>query len=588
MTASATLNYGDSPTPRPAPRPRIWPGVAIVILQWLIIKIPAYLWPQTMAHFMCMFWGPIAGFVAILIWWLGFSRFPWPVRRLGLIPLLLEPVLGFVAAHPSMRMGMSVIALPVATSVFVGWVVIAEYLLRGKMLRAGLVIAPLLAWGFFTLLRMDGLTGSIHAETSWRFGPTAEEKFLAKIAKDPSLAGKMSSATKPSELTLSPGDWPAFRGPNRDGKLTGVTLTQTDWTNHPPKLAWKHLIGPGWGSFSVIGNHVFTQEQRGPVEMVSCYDLNTGDEIWAHDNAERFEETMGGVGPRATPTFADGKLYTLGATGRLNCLNPATGKVIWSRKVTDDTGAAVPMWGFSASPLVNDGSVIVMTGGKGKSVIAYDQTTGNPQWSAGDGWSYASIQKSKIDGVEQLLAVTNGGMYALDPHTGHILWQHDFSIGGGNRVIQPAILNGNDLLLGAAFGYGTRKIHVTHTGNTWKNQTVWTTKSIQPYYNDLVIHKGNIYGFDGDVFCCINPDTGQSRWRQRGFGNGQVLLIADQGLLLILSEQGEVALAEANPDGYHELGRFQAVNGKTWNHPVIAHGKLLVRNGEDIACYEVK
>jgi hypothetical protein len=338
-----------------------------------------------------------------------------------------------------------------------------------------------------------------------------------------------------------------------------------------------------------VGDNVYTQEQRAEMEVVTCYDLMTGNEIWAHQDQTRFEEAIAGPGPRATPTFADGKLYAFGARGRLNCLNPATGEVIWTRDVLAESGAAVPMWGFSASPLVTGGLVTVITGGKGKNVMAYAADTGQPAWAAGDGWSFASTQLADVGGVPQLLCVTADGLDSIDPPTGKILWHHHFPMtGGSNRITQPVLLTDNDVLLGAAFGIGTRRIRVTHDANVWKTEQLWTSRSLKPYYNDMVLHKDFLYGFDGSAFVCIDPNAGNMRWRAHGYGNGQVLLIADQDLLLILGEQGEAALVYARPESHQELCRFQALNGKTWNHPVIAHGKLLVRNGEEAACYEVK
>ena len=231
-------------------------------------------------------------------------------------------------------------------------------------------------------------------------------RYLAAMKTDVVHAHPATSRAIPE---LSAGDWPGFRGPNRDGKLTGTTIN-ADWSAHPPKLLWRHVVGPGWSSFCVVGNNAYTQEQRGEMEVVACYDLNTGAEIWAHQDQTRFEEAIAGPGPRATPTFADGKLYAFGARGRLNCLNPATGDVIWTRYVLAESGAPLPIWGFSASPLVTGGLVTVITGGKGKSVMAYAADTGKPAWAAGDGWSYASTQLSKIDGVPQLLSVTADGL----------------------------------------------------------------------------------------------------------------------------------------------------------------------------------
>jgi len=155
------------------------------------------------------------------------------------------------------------------------------------------------------------------------------------------------------------------------------------------------------------------------------------------------------------------------------------------------------------------------------------------------------------------------------------------------RVVQPTVLGDGDVLIGSGFQFGTRRVHVRHQSNSWNTEEVWTSRAISPYFNDLVVHRGHLYGFDGSFFTCVNLADGKRAWRARGYGNGQVLLLADQDLLLVLSEKGEVALVDASPEGHKERCRFQALEGKTWNHPVVAHGKLFVRNDEEARCYEL-
>ncbi len=340
----------------------------------------------------------------------------------------------------------------------------------------------------------------------------------------------------------------------------------------------------------MIGDRAFTQEQRGEKELVTCYNTETGAEMWAHADDARFSEVVAGPGPRGTPTFDNGRIYAQGASGILNCLDAATGKVIWSRDVAKDSGAKLPVWGFSSSPLVWQGVVTIFAGGpEGKSVLGYQAADGKLAWSAGEGLlSYCSPQPARLGGIDQLLIATEAGLTAFVPESGKILWKHDWPTEGVARIVQPAVLGDTDLLVGTGMGVGTRRLSVGHESDTWPIKEQWTTKTIKPYYNDLVVSGDQLYGFDGNIFMCVGLDDGQIRWRKRGYGNGQVLLLADQNLLLILSEEGDVALVEAVPGGHHEIARFKALEGKTWNHPVIAHGKLLVRNGEEIACFALK
>lgn len=380
MNPPLSLNYSTRSQSR---SPRWAIGLIIVLAMWLGIKIPEWMAPTTMFRFMAMVWMPILGTAATMIWWLFFSRLPWPTRWAGFAAFVAGVLIGFGLGHPSMRpMGMLIFAMPITVTLLALWTACAASV-RPKTLRNGTVLLILLGWSFFALRRMDGLTGSIEAATSWRWSPTAEDRYLASRAARPGAPTTAPSAAS-APITATSADWPEFRGPRRDGRLIGATI-RTDWAAMPPKQLWKHGIGPGWSSFCVVGNRVYTQEQRGELEVVVCLDAATGAEVWAHTDKTRFSESMAGAGPRATPTFAEGRLYALGANGTLNCLDPAGGSVIWSRDIAADNGAPLPMWGFSSSPLVHDGLVTVITGAPGKSLAAYDASTGKPVWAKGSG-----------------------------------------------------------------------------------------------------------------------------------------------------------------------------------------------------------
>ncbi len=569
-----------------APRPRLWPAVVIVALLWLGITLPSLIAPATFAQFMAMFWGPILGTAAIVAWWMFASRIPWADRGLGLIAFIAAGAAAYSGFHESFNLfGVVIYALPVVLTAWVCWLVVTPFL-SWRVRRIGLLAVLVLAWGHFMLVRFDGVDGSMHGAVAYRWTTTAEERFLAeraglKVGDAPPVV----SAGTP--LVLQTGDWPGFRGANRDGRLYGVSI-DADWQKNPPRLLWKHRVGPGWGSFAVIGTHLFTQEQRGEHEAVVCYHTDSARRS-GRTRTRLVSPRSSPVLGRATPTFDAGKIYTLGGYGRLNCLDAATGTCLWMRDVMADSGAKVPQWGFAASPLVVQGVVTVFAGGPdSKSVMAYDAATGAPAWSAGDGtFSYCSPQPARLGGVEQVLLATDVGLTAFHPVNGKVLWKHDWGTQGMARVVQPALLGGGDVLLGTGMGVGTRRLHVNHDQQNWTPKEVWTTRAIKPYFNDLVIHQDHLYGFDSEFFTCVNLEKGKAKWRERGYGSGQVLLLADQSLLLIVSEKGEVALIDAVPDDHRERGRFQAIAGKTWNHPVVAHGKLFVRNGEEAACYQL-
>jgi outer membrane protein assembly factor BamB len=575
------------PVARPRPRPRLWPGVAIAVLMLLAIWVPGWLGADPFVRYMAVMWAPIAATVGIALWWLFFSRVRWLDRVLGLAAFIaaaaatayLSP-LGF--AQPMGPMLLIIFALPVVLTVWVVWLVVAMFVSL-PIARVGLVAALLLAWGAYICLRFDGLDGSMHGTLTWRWSQTAEDRFIA----DQASIGKAPAA---AALKLAPGDWPGFRGPDRDGSRTGVRIA-TDWNQNPPHQLWRHRVGPGWSSFAVVGDAVYTQEQRGPNETVVCYDAGSGKEVWAHGDATRFEESLGGNGPRATPTFFEGKIYALGATGRLNCLDAATGEVVWTRNIADDSGAKIPMWGFASSPLVRAGLVTVFAGGPGdKSLLAYDVASDKPPvWTAGSGtMSFASPHPAKIGGVEQVLCSTEVGLTAIDPAKGDVLWTYKWPQ-EMHRILQPTVVDDSDFLIGGFTE--TRRVHVSHDNDAWTTEDVWSCPSLKPNFNDTVVYKGFAYGFDTEpALVCIDLEGGHRKWRTRAYGAGQVLLLADQGLLLVQSEKPCVAaLVEAKPEAYKELARCQLFpeEEKTWNHPVVAHGRLFVRNAEEAACFQL-
>ncbi len=578
------------------PRPRLWPGLLFVALMWALVTIPGWVAPGTFIHFLCMFWGPILCTLGIVTWWLFASRVRWVDRGLALLVGAAGGVAVLFLAHKSFGFfGLVMVGLPLVTTAGVGWLLLT-FFLAWPARRVGLVVVMLLAWGYCTTRRFDGADGALAMETSWRWEMTPEERFLAEHAQK----GDPVNTAAGEEVKLGEGDWPGFRGKDRDGRRTGVRIS-TDWEKNPPKPLWKQRVGPGWSSFAVAGDRLYTQEQRGPDEVVVCYRASTGKELWVHTDTDRFSETVGGPGPRATPTLHQSKVYALGANGRLNCLDAATGKVVWTRDIVEDSGAKVTQWGLSSSPLVVQGLVVVYSGADdGKGTLAYRADSGKPAWSAeGVGHSYCSPHLARLGGLDQVLIAGEKGMISYDVASGQVLWNHEWApTKGMARVVQPAVVGSSDVLLGSGFNQGTRRLRIKHERGEprrlpdprkgWSaDEEVWTTRDISPYFNDLVIHKGHLYGFDGMFFTCVSLDEGEKRWRVRGYGNGQVLLLPEQDLLLILSEKGAVALVEASPEQHRRLGQFQALKGKTWNHPVLAHGKLFVRNGEEMACYRV-
>jgi outer membrane protein assembly factor BamB len=343
---------------------------------------------------------------------------------------------------------------------------------------------------------------------------------------------------------------------------------------------------------AVVGDRVFTQEQVGDSENVVCLDAATGLTAWSHQDAARHEDGQSGPGPRATPTFADGRLFALGATGILNCLDAVSGKRQWSRDIAADAGAKKPIWGFSSSPLVVGDLVIVFAGGESeKTLLAYKTDSGKPAWTAAAGKvSYSSPQRASLDGVTQILFESDQGLSAFDPTTGAVLWKQPAPAGapGLPQSVQPRVVGKSGVLFDAGPDAGLTRIELSHENQSWIPAERWVCRQMKPAFNDFVVHDNALYGIDGRILSCVDLETGQRRWKEGRYGSGQVLLLADQPLLLVLTDTGAVVLVAANPDRRQELARFQAIEGKTWNHPVIAHGRLYVRNADEMACYDLR
>jgi outer membrane protein assembly factor BamB len=567
---------------------RLWLPVVLVVIQAVLMRLPYWVeFPNMDLMFGVFFFTPMVATGGVLLWWLVLSGLPWRDRLLGVLVAAAAGGVAFVLADESFRIALMFYGLAALSTVWIGYLLLTTWL-SWPARRLGMALALFLAAAGCALLRLDGAWGDFNLQVGYRFGETAEDRYLKERADNDTSVASLPAET----LKLAAGDWPGFRGPARDGVVAGVTIP-TDWEKAPPKLLWKQAIGPGWSSFAVVGRRLYTQEQRGPDEVVVCLDADTGKQLWEHKDEVRFTEVVGGPGPRATPTFHDGKLYTLGAKGTLNCLDAATGKPIWAKDIIKDAGAKVPAagwWGFCSSPLVAHGIVsVVASFTKGKMVLGYRADSGELAWAAGEGkHTYCSTQLVTLGGVEQLLVAADNGLTSLDPTSGKVRWVHEwFGPKDLARVTQPAVVGESEVLLGTGFKNGARRVRLQKKADGWSDEEVWTTKAISPYFNDLVVYQGHVYGFDDRFFTCVSLDDGEKCWRTRGYDQGQVLLLADQGLLLILSEKGRVALVKADPEKHTVLGKFQAIEGKTWNHPVVAHGKLFVRNGEQIACYQL-
>jgi outer membrane protein assembly factor BamB len=602
---------------------RLWPGVAAAVVMLVArIGLPLVIADGVIYGML----GAMAASAVILIWWLLFSRAPWLERISALILMIVALPATRLVVHESIRgghMGMTIVVygIPILCLALVAWAVASRRLAGGPR-RVAMVAAIALGCGLMTLVRSEGIDGIGNSEFHWRWTPTPEERLLAQAASEPKPVppstapaeihkAPVAAADKPAvpdspavgkvetppaaapevrnpaaiDRTVARIEWPGFRGPKRDGVVRGVHI-QTNWSATPPTQLWRKPIGPAWSSFAVHGDRIYTQEQRGGDEVVSCYRLSTGEPVWRHTDAARFYESNGGAGPRGTPTLHNGRVYALGATGILNALDAANGAEVWSRNALTETGVTIPDWGIASSPLVIDTIVIVAVSGQ---LIAYDARTGERRWMGPKGGAgYSSPHLATIDGVPQVLLLRGSRTISVAPTDGSLLWEHTWQPGAS--IVQPALTQDGDVLINTADamgGQGFRRLHVSRGSAGWTVQEKWTSRGLKPYFNDFVVHEGHAYGFDGTILASINLETGERKWKGGRYGAGQMLLLPDQDLLLVLSEDGELALVSATPDKFTEVARVPGIEGKTWNHPVLVGDVLLVRNGQEMAAFRL-
>jgi hypothetical protein len=517
----------------------------------------------------------------MLVWWLAGSRATGRDKLIGFLGVILALPVIVALSHASMR-GMITMYLTVPLGMIgFGLGAWAARSLPPKPRARRVVLGAVLAMSLTLLLQSYGITGAYVFELHARWSSAPGSGSWAK-----SVPAKVEGAGTTIEAALASAEWPGFRGADRMGHARAPALA-TDWQANPPKLLWKKPLGAGWSSFAVAGPFAFTQEQRGPSEVVACYEVATGNEVWTQQREARFDEPMGGPGPRATPTLADGAVFVTSATGVLLRLKAGTGEVVWQQDFKGLSGrAAMPMWGYSASPLVTGSLVIIYAGGSGdKGVMAFDAASGEPKWSAACGpESYSSPQLSKVLGEDSVLMLTNDGLLLLDPATGKVRLNYEWKF-QGYRALQPTVIGDDVILLPTPMSEGTRAIRVSKNGDQLAAEELWTSKQLKTDFSELIAHQGYLYGIDGSMFSCIDLKTGARVWKGGRYGKGQSLLLESSEQILIAAEDGRVVLLQTDPTAHKELTSFQALQGKTWNHPVVVDDKLLVRNATEAACY---
>ena len=382
-------------------------------------------------------------------------------------------------------------------------------------------------------------------------------------------------------------DWPQWRGPNRDGKSAETGLL-TEWPSDGPPLAWKAGgAGTGYSSISTSAGKLFTVGSRGGTEFVHAFDLATGKKLWEAANGAEYGNDRGN-GPRSTPTIDGDRLYIMGASGDLSCLETAAGKRVWSLNVLKEFGGSNPRWGLSESPLVYGDRVIVNAGGPGASIVALDKRTGKVVWkSESDGAGYSSAVVQKVGDTEQAVFFTATRALGVDLKDGRLLWQYPRV---ANRVanIATPVVKDNFVFLSSDYGTGSALLKLDPSGGGITATEVYFTQEMRNHHSSSILVGEHLYGFSSAILTALRFADGVTAWKDRSVGKGS-LVFAD-GHLYLYSENGVVGLAEATPAGYREKGRFsiQQAGLPTWAHPVISGGRLYIRDQDTVYAYDVK
>ena len=385
-------------------------------------------------------------------------------------------------------------------------------------------------------------------------------------------------------LAQSAANWPQWRGPNRDGISTETGLLK-QWPAEGPPLVWKASgAGGGYSSFAVANGKLYTMGLRGDREFVVAFDIATGKETWSTPHGSAFRNDRGD-GPRGTPTVDGDRVYALGGSGDLTALDARTGKIIWSKNVLTEFGGSNITWGISESPLVLGDKVLVNAGGPGASIVALNKANGSLIWkSQSDKAGYSSAIPVQVNGTTQVVFFTAERAVGLDAKDGRLLWEYGRPANRTANVATP-IAHGNRVFISSGYGTGGGVIEIKADN---KAQEIWFTRDMRNHHSSSVLIGDYLYGFSESILTAIRFDTGEIAWRDRSVGKGS-LVYAD-GNLYCFSERGVVGLVEATPTGYKEKGRFRIEPGplETWAHPVVAGGRLYLRDQDTIYAYDVR
>jgi len=468
---------------------------------------------------------------------------------------------------------MSVLTVIIAALLAASWFFFFARLSQ-RVKRIGTAVMALGCLVFFALFEIREVSGN--------FVPIFAPRWASDFRD---LSTDIGEAETPVTVASTEHDYPRFQGPNQNNAVAGPMLA-TSWEDRQPIERWRIDIGAGWSSFAIVGDLAVTQEQRGDQEMVTCYDLATGAPVWGHGDDALYASTIGGNGPRATPTVHEGKVYTMGATGLLNCLSLADGALVWQRDAARENAGRRPEWGYAGSPLISGDEVVVVVGGPdGKALAAYDRLDGTPRWTAGSFTSgYATPRLHTLAGVPQIVVFYLDTVAGHDPATGAVLWQAGWGVRAPTTA-NPLQIDENSLLVSSGYGVGCGLLRLRVDGDEWQPEWVYESPRLKAKFANYVLFDGHVYGLDDSVMACIDPMTGDRVWKRGRFGHGQLLLVGD--MLLVQSEEGDLLLVEPTPEELRVKGEIAILDTKAWNTMAISNNRLLMRNHKNAVCLEL-
>ena len=493
----------------------------------------------------------------------------WPLIIIVSLTILAAGLIWLLdAAHRQNKVAFTVLLLTISFLLILAWLLgFSGLSSRVKFSSFSVILSCIIL--FVVLFRFDGFSGDLVPKFEWRWRGETQR-----------AVGTIYSQDIEENLQTN---YPQFLGPDRNATITGIELN-TDWKNNPPELVWRIPVGAGWSGFAIVDSSAITLEQENEWEQVVCYDLYSGQEKWSHKDQARYYTALGGLGPRSTPTIDGNRVYTVGGTGILNCLDFETGKQIWSTNIFEENNAKPPPWGVSVSPLIFGELVIVSAGG----TVAYHKDSGEIAWT---GYRIQSAYSSPVlltlAETEQVVLFDQALVTSHDPNTGKLLWKQSWPSAGVECAAQPTPLAGDKLLVSTAYGVGSKlfQISKSNLSSEFDVNLFSETIYLKAKFTTIIYYEDYIYALDDGIFACINPFDGTRQWKKGRYGHGQTLLISD--VLLVLTESGKVVLLEPNPEEHIELGHFSALTGQTWNTPALAGNYLLVRNSREAACYRL-